>query len=65
MHFRSGAARILSVKTPFEQKGLEILRDIEQYGETKFTLDLLKLLYDHLEEDRESGGYPQEPVDET
>jgi len=65
MRFRSVAACIASVKTPFEQKSFELLRDIEQYGETKLTLDLLKLLSDHFIEDAETGGYPQEPEDET
>jgi hypothetical protein len=63
MHFRSEAACIAPVKTPFEQKSLELLRDIEQYGDIKLTLDLLRLLSAHFIEEAETGGYPQEPED--
>jgi transcriptional regulator with XRE-family HTH domain len=56
---------IVDIKTPFEQKGLELLRNIEFFGDAKFTLDLLKLLLNHFEEEYEaaSRGYPEEPED--
>jgi transcriptional regulator with XRE-family HTH domain len=54
---------IVDIKTPFEQKGLELLRAIEHIGNEKFTLDMLKLLRDYFEDDFEAAmrGYPEEP----
>ena len=53
---------IVDVKTPFEQNSLEILRGIGQFGDTEFTLKLLKLLYTHFEDEYEAAmrGYPEE-----
>jgi hypothetical protein len=45
----------VDIKTPFEQKSLELIRKIEEYGDRKLTLDLLKLLQNHFEEDFETA----------
>lgn len=51
---------IVDVKTPFEQEMLDIARGIEIYGDPTLTLDLLRVLNVHFEEDynRASNGYP-------
>jgi transcriptional regulator with XRE-family HTH domain len=53
---------IVDVKTPFEQKGLELLRDIEEQGDMRLTIRLLRLLDERFQEEREADirGYPVE-----
>lgn len=54
--------RVVDVKTPFEQKMLEIARGIERFGDASLTLDLLKVLSDHFEDDYQAAmdGHPPE-----
>ena len=51
---------ISDVKTPFQYKMLEIAKGVEFFGDQYLTLDLLKVLLEHFEEDYEAAekGYP-------
>lgn len=50
---------VLDVKSPFEQEMLDFARGIEIFGDQSLTLDLLRVLSDHFEDDfiRASNGY--------
>jgi hypothetical protein len=57
--------QIADVKTPFQHKMLEIAEGIEHFGDTKFTLKILKVMSDQFEEDYEAAinGYPPDDQD--
>ena len=56
--------RGMDVKSPFQQKGLEILTEIEFFGDQKLTLEILKVLSDNLEEDYDRTINPENYIDE-
>jgi len=66
MHFRSVAARIAPVKTPFEYEVLEIARGLGYFGTQKLALDILKVLLAHVEDEitAASEGFPQDEAAE-
>jgi transcriptional regulator with XRE-family HTH domain len=53
---------IVDVNSPFQHKILEIARGIEYFGDQSLTLDILKVLSDHFENENEAmmNGYPPE-----
>jgi transcriptional regulator with XRE-family HTH domain len=55
---------VMDVKSPFQQKGLEILTGIEFFGDQKLTLDILKVLSDSFEEDYEHASHPENYIEE-
>jgi hypothetical protein len=57
---------IVDVKSSFQHKILELARRIEYFGDQSLTLDILKVLSDHFENDNEAmmNDYPPESKDE-
>jgi transcriptional regulator with XRE-family HTH domain len=53
---------VLDVKLPFEQEMLEIARGIDAFGDQLLTMDLLKFLSSHFEEEKYAAlkGYQTE-----
>ncbi len=55
----------MDVKSPFQQKGLEILTGIEHFGDQKLTIDILKVLSDNFGEDYDRAVNPEKYYDEN
>lgn len=55
---------VMDVKSPFQQKGLEILTNIEYFGDCQLTIDILKVLADRFEEEYDRAINPEKYEDE-